>query len=153
MNEAELGVALTRLLEESGRSEFELSRRADVTSELVSAALLGSGSVPIAAWCRLARALERELDLAPSPPCVRPEGPIESFVDVAIRNIGEWYSAFDVLDDLANATFESEDAAADWLRRPHPSLEGQSPLECAKSRAGAQRVIGVLIAIKHGGVV
>jgi hypothetical protein len=60
---------------------------------------------------------------------------------------------FDELGDLAKATFESGDETVAWLRRPHPMLEGQSPLECAKSAAGARQVKDMLVAIKHGGVV
>lgn len=154
MNEAELGAKLRLLLEESGRSAWELSRRANVKSALVSAALRGSPSVPIAAWCRLARALDREVGLVPAPPCVRNVGPVESEVDVVVRRLGEWNRVFDELDSLARATFESTDVAAAWLRLPHPMLEGQSPLECAKSSGpGAQRVRDMLAAIKDGGVV
>lgn len=57
---------------------------------------------------------------------------------------------FGELYDLAKATFESAGEAAAWLRRPHPMLKGESPLKCARSRTGAQRVIGVLIAIREG---
>lgn len=57
------------------------------------------------------------------------------------------------LDDLAKGTFESPEEAAGWLRRPHPMLDGESPLECAKSGYGAQRVKDILVAIKYGGVV
>lgn len=57
------------------------------------------------------------------------------------------------LDDLAKGTFESPEEAAAWLRRSHPMLDGESPLECAKSGYGAQRVKDILVAIKYGGVV
>jgi putative toxin-antitoxin system antitoxin component (TIGR02293 family) len=57
------------------------------------------------------------------------------------------------LDALAKDTFESPEEAAAWLRRPHPTLDGESPLACAKSGFGAQRVKDMLIAIKYGGVV
>ena len=35
----------------------------------------------------------------------------------------------------------------------HPMLDGESPLECAKSGFGAQRVKDILVAIRYGGVV
>lgn len=57
------------------------------------------------------------------------------------------------LEEMAADTFESEEAALGWLRRPHPMLEGESPLEAAKTSFGARRVKEILVAIKHGGVV
>jgi|SRR5450830_200315 len=57
------------------------------------------------------------------------------------------------LDEIANDTFESEEAALGWLRRAHPMLEGESPLQAAKTSFGAQRVKDILIALKYGGVV
>lgn len=57
------------------------------------------------------------------------------------------------LDGLAKQTFETSEEAAGWMRQPHPMLDGESPLECAKSSFGAQRVKDILVAILHGGVV
>jgi len=57
------------------------------------------------------------------------------------------------LDEIANDTFESEEAALGWLRRAHPMLDGESPLQAAKTSFGAQRVKDILVAIKYGGVV
>jgi putative toxin-antitoxin system antitoxin component (TIGR02293 family) len=57
------------------------------------------------------------------------------------------------LGQMAADTFETEDQAAAWLRRPHPMLDGDSPLEAAKTSFGAQRVKDILIAIRYGGVV
>ena len=57
------------------------------------------------------------------------------------------------LGQMAADTFETEDEASAWLRRPHPMLEGDSPLELAKTSYGAQRVKDILIAIRYGGVV
>lgn len=57
------------------------------------------------------------------------------------------------LDQIACDTFETEAQAADWLRRPHPMLEGDTPLEAAKSSYGAERVKDILLALKYGGVV
>lgn len=57
------------------------------------------------------------------------------------------------LEEMANDTFESEDAALAWLRRPHPLLGDESPLESAKTSFGARRVKDILVAIKYGGVV
>ena len=57
------------------------------------------------------------------------------------------------LAQMAADTFETEDESAAWLRRPHPMLDGDSPLELAKTSYGAQRVKDMLLAIKYGGVV
>ncbi len=57
------------------------------------------------------------------------------------------------IEKMANDTFETEEAALAWLRRPHPMLEGESPLESAKISFGARRVKDILVAIKYGGVV
>lgn len=52
---------------------------------------------------------------------------------------------------MAYDTFESEEVAFGWLRRPHPMLEGKSPLEYVKTSSGVQRVKDILVAIKYGG--
>ena len=57
------------------------------------------------------------------------------------------------LGQMAADTFETEDEASEWLRRPHPMLDGDSPLESTKTSFGAQRVKDILIAIRYGGVV
>ena len=53
----------------------------------------------------------------------------------------------------AEDTFESPAAASAWLRRGHEMLEGEPPLEWAKSWYGTQRVKELLVALKYGGVV
>lgn len=57
------------------------------------------------------------------------------------------------LERLAVDTFETSDEAAQWLLKPHPLLDGKPPLQVARTEVGAQRVKGILIAIKYGGVV
>ena len=57
------------------------------------------------------------------------------------------------LQGMAHDIFESEDAALAWLRKPHPMLDGESPLESAKTSFGSRRVKDILIAIKYGGPV
>jgi putative toxin-antitoxin system antitoxin component (TIGR02293 family) len=57
------------------------------------------------------------------------------------------------LDQMASDTFETEEDAANWLRRPHPMLDGDSPLEATKTSFGAQRAKDILVAVKYGGVV
>jgi putative toxin-antitoxin system antitoxin component (TIGR02293 family) len=55
------------------------------------------------------------------------------------------------LKALAIDVFKSEEAAHDWLARPHPIL-GDSPSAAAATPAGAQRVRDVLVMLKYGGV-
>lgn len=57
------------------------------------------------------------------------------------------------IEEMAKTTFETEDDARVWLERPHPLLDGESPLEAAKTTTGAQHVKQILIAIKYGGAV
>ena len=57
------------------------------------------------------------------------------------------------LSKLAEDTFETQEEAAAWLRREHPMLGGETPLSCAKSAYGAERVKEILIALKYGGAV
>jgi putative toxin-antitoxin system antitoxin component (TIGR02293 family) len=57
------------------------------------------------------------------------------------------------LDAMARDTFETTEEAAAWLRQAHPMLDGEKPLDCAKSGFGAERVKDILNALKYGGVV
>lgn len=57
------------------------------------------------------------------------------------------------LKAMACDVFESEDDAIGWLRRPHPLLDGESPLESASTSFGSRRVKDILISIKYGGAV
>ncbi len=57
------------------------------------------------------------------------------------------------LTRLVEDTFESPQEAYAWLRRPHPMLDGEVPLECARSALGEQSVRDLLAALKYGGVV
>lgn len=56
------------------------------------------------------------------------------------------------LDQLAIDTFETEAEAMQWLRKPHPLLDGDDPLTAARTSFGAQRVKDILVALRHGGV-
>lgn len=57
------------------------------------------------------------------------------------------------LEQMACDTFETDADASGWLRRPHPLLDGETPLEAARTGYGAQRVKDILLAIQYGGVV
>lgn len=57
------------------------------------------------------------------------------------------------LDAIAAETFATEAEASAWLRRPHPMLDGETPLAAAKTSFGSQRVKDILLAIKYGSVV
>lgn len=76
---------LRQLLEARGWSERELSRHANVKAHLVTAALAGSGAVPVEALRRLALVLEAEVALRPVQREPRLVGPVETVVDQAVR--------------------------------------------------------------------
>lgn len=52
---------------------------------------------------------------------------------------------------LATDVFGGVDPARAWLRRPHPSLGGVSPADYADNEYGAQKVRGILAALKYTG--
>lgn len=52
---------------------------------------------------------------------------------------------------LAFGTFATPDDAEAWMKRPHPMLQGETPMQCAGSDDGARRVQDFLVAIKYGG--
>ncbi len=59
-----------------------------------------------------------------------------------------------VVEDIANlaaGVFATE--AESWMVRPHPMLDGETPLAAAKTPLGAQRAKNILLSIKYGGVV
>ena len=87
MNCRSIHEQLRRALEDSGLSEWELARRANVRSTLVSAALEGNEGVPLAAVVRLARALDSELTLTSPPPEPRIVGSIPSVVDGVVMRL------------------------------------------------------------------
>lgn len=57
------------------------------------------------------------------------------------------------LHDLAGEVFASEEDAAGWLRTAHPLLDGESPLQAARTSFGAQDARNLLLALQYGGVV
>lgn len=87
MNEVELAACLRAALDQSGRTAWELSRRANVKLKLVEAVLSGAGAVPIAALVRVARALELELELVPAEAPKRCTAPVPTVVDGALERL------------------------------------------------------------------
>ena len=87
MNHAELGAELQKALGESGRTLWELSRRANVRVKLVEDLLAGAGSVPISALVRVAEALQFEVALVAAKPAFRHVGPVKSVVDLAVERL------------------------------------------------------------------
>ena len=51
---------------------------------------------------------------------------------------------------MARETFDSEEKAADWLRRPTSALGGKAPLVFLDTEEGAQQVEMILTRIGHG---
>ena len=62
--------------------------------------------------------------------------------------------ALQATDLMTQATevFGSPAVASAWLTKPHPSLEGQTPLRRARTPWGMSKVQGMLVALRHGGV-
>lgn len=56
------------------------------------------------------------------------------------------------IESLAHETFEEGDSTG-WLNRPHPMLDGETPLQAAGTSYGSEQVKSILVAIKYGGVV
>ena len=57
---------------------------------------------------------------------------------------------FAELATLGAEVFGSIEAATRWLTRPHPLLEGETPLDRAKTRWGFDEVRSLLIAVRYG---
>lgn len=47
--------------------------------------------------------------------------------------------------------FDGIDPATTWLTTPHPMLEGETPLQRARTPWGMRNVLGILNALKYGG--
>lgn len=56
------------------------------------------------------------------------------------------------IESLAHETFEEGDST-EWLNRPHPMLDGETPLQATGTSYGAEQVKSILVAIKYGGAV
>lgn len=53
---------------------------------------------------------------------------------------------------FASNVFGGVEPARVWLHKPHPMLDGMSPSDYADNEFGAQKVRGLLTALKYGGV-
>lgn len=51
---------------------------------------------------------------------------------------------------LAEAAWDDEDEARAFLNRPHPLLDGETPLNVARTELGARRVERLLYEAEHG---
>ena len=54
---------------------------------------------------------------------------------------------------FASDVFGGVEPARAWLHKPHPMLDGMTPSDYADNEFGAQKVRGLLAALKYGGVV
>jgi putative toxin-antitoxin system antitoxin component (TIGR02293 family) len=61
--------------------------------------------------------------------------------------------ALQITDLLTQATevFGSPPQASIWLTRPHPSLDGETPLRRARTPWGMSKVQSILVALRYGG--
>ncbi|MDE2628415.1 MAG: DUF2384 domain-containing protein [Burkholderiales bacterium] len=60
--------------------------------------------------------------------------------------------ALQITDLLTQATevFGSPAQASTWLTRPHPSLDGETPLKRARTPWGMSKVQSILVALRYG---
>ena len=56
------------------------------------------------------------------------------------------------LKNLAMEVFVSTEDIGRWFAKPHPLLNGRTPLQMAVTEAGAEKVRSLLVAIKYGGL-
>ncbi|MFM2419073.1 MAG: hypothetical protein RL385_3796 [Pseudomonadota bacterium] len=87
MNRKDIAALLHGELVASGRTDWELARRANVRLELVRSLLAGSGATPVEALVRVAEALDMEVAVRPGQPSGRAIGPISSMVDEALTRL------------------------------------------------------------------
>lgn len=74
----------------------------------------------------------------------RPETPLEPSVTERL---------FRQSDLLVRAAEVFGDQGPAWMTKPHPLLEGKTPIEFATNEYGGEKVRAILNAIEHGGVV
>jgi uncharacterized protein (DUF2384 family) len=53
---------------------------------------------------------------------------------------------------LATQVFGAVEDAAGWLTSPHPLLDGESPMQRARTPWGLDKVREILVALRYGGV-
>ncbi|MFD2264462.1 antitoxin Xre/MbcA/ParS toxin-binding domain-containing protein [Lacibacterium aquatile] len=53
---------------------------------------------------------------------------------------------------IAADVFGAIETGREWLRRPHPLLDGLPPADYADNEFGAEAVRGMLVSLKYGGV-
>ena len=51
---------------------------------------------------------------------------------------------------LAESVYGSRERALDWLRKPHPRLDGRAPLSLLKTDTGSRIVEELLVQIDEG---
>ncbi|HEY8610538.1 MAG TPA: MbcA/ParS/Xre antitoxin family protein [Roseomonas sp.] len=54
---------------------------------------------------------------------------------------------------FAIEVWSDTERASHWLSRPHPLLDGRTPLSVATTEAGAQQVEAILGRLQHGSAV
>jgi len=74
----------------------------------------------------------------------RPETPLEPGVTERL---------FRQSDLLVRAAEVFGDQGPTWMTKPHPLLDGKTPIEFAANEYGGEKVRAILTAIEHGGVV
>ncbi|MDN8618776.1 antitoxin Xre/MbcA/ParS toxin-binding domain-containing protein [Variovorax ginsengisoli] len=75
---------------------------------------------------------------------MRPEAPLEPGVTERLLRQS---------DLLVRAAEVFGDQGPTWMTKPHPLLDGKTPIEFATNEYGGEKVRSILNAIEHGGVV
>jgi len=75
---------------------------------------------------------------------MRPEAPLEPGVTERLLRQS---------DLLVRAAEVFGDQGSTWMTKPHPLLDGKTPIEFATNEYGGEKVRSILNAIEHGGVV
>lgn len=78
---------LLQAMDEAGLDLYALARRAEVSVERVSAAVVDPAHCDVELLVTLAAALGLEVLLEPATPAVRQSGPVPSLVDFAVARI------------------------------------------------------------------
>jgi putative toxin-antitoxin system antitoxin component (TIGR02293 family) len=66
------------------------------------------------------------------------------------RNESDHIMRYARLFDRAHTTFESEDGAREWLATPQHGLNGEVPLDHARTETGARQVETLITRIEYG---
>ena len=109
-----------------------------------------TGGLPKTALrCTLERVYEKAGDLREAMYRVVPEATFKRRTRLS-QEEGERTERLARVIAAAEYVWDNAKDAREWLRKPHPELDGRTPLEAAESELGARRVEYVLDSIFYG---